>query len=68
MQCELVGLSVQKIDLLDGISFDPLNKDDTRFVNFIDHGPSDFDKIGLTLGEFYSGLFSGALTLFDSTF
>ncbi len=57
-QCELVGLSDQKVELSDGISFDPLNNDDATFVNFIDHGPSHLDTIGLTVREFDRALLS----------
>jgi len=58
MQCELVGLSDQKVEFKDGISFDPLSNDDTRFVNFIDHGPSHLDSIGLAVREFDRALLS----------
>lgn len=51
-------MSDQKIELSDGINFDLLNNDDAQFVNFIDHGPSHLDTIGLTVREFDKTLLS----------
>lgn len=60
MQCELVGLKDQRIELSDGINFELFSPDEDthQYVNYIDHGPSHQDKIKLTVREFDLGLLS----------
>ncbi len=59
-QCELVGQRNTNTQIGEGITFDQLSpaESEVEIVNFIDHGPSHQENIGLTVREFDKALLS----------
>ena len=49
-QCEVVGVKNPKVIGQEGITFE-LNEEEDR-INYIDHGPSHMEDIGLSIKEF----------------